>query len=129
MQLESYTINIDPLKKAFEKLKQFSQHLDTEQEKAGAIQAFEYSFELAWKTMKRFLNVRGREANSPREVFRIAALEKFIEDPELWFDFLVKRNLTISTYQDEEAEQVIKVLPLFVSEVEKLIALLEKFII
>ncbi|HTM05727.1 MAG TPA: HI0074 family nucleotidyltransferase substrate-binding subunit [Patescibacteria group bacterium] len=126
MQSVTYSININPLKKAFVKLQQFSKHLNTEQEKAGAIQAFEYSFELSWKIMKRFLSVRGREANSPREVFRIAALEKFIEDPEVWFDFLEKRNLTVHTYQENEAEAVISVLPLFVTEVEKLIAILEK---
>lgn len=125
MHTEMSIINIDPLKKAFAKLKKFSQHLDTEQEKAGAIQAFEYSFELSWKTMKKFLNTRGREANSPREVFRYAALEGFIQDAELWFDFLVKRNLTVHTYEEEESEQVIAILPLFVNEVERLIALLE----
>ncbi|RTL07094.1 hypothetical protein EKK58_02865 [Candidatus Dependentiae bacterium] len=85
MQAKTYTINIDPLKKAFAKLKQFAQHLNTEQEKAGAIQAFEYTYELSWKTMKRFLHERGREANSPRVVFRFAALEGFIQDPELFW--------------------------------------------
>lgn len=83
MQQVHDTISIDPLKKAFSKLKQFSYNLNTEQEKAGAIQAFEYSFELFWKTMKRFLHARGSDANSPCEVFRLAALEGFIKDPEL----------------------------------------------
>lgn len=125
MHSSSYNINISPLKKAFIKLQQFSKHLDSEQEKAGAIQAFEYTYELSWKTMKRVLTIRGREANSPREVFRLAALEKLIEDPEVWFDFLVKRNITVHTYEEEESEQVIAVLPIFVKEVEQLIKLLD----
>lgn len=48
--------------------------------------------------MKRLLQERGKIANSPRETFRMVALEGFIYDPELWFDFLVKRNLTVHTY-------------------------------
>jgi nucleotidyltransferase substrate binding protein (TIGR01987 family) len=82
------TVNVEPFQKAFRKLKKFMETLETEQEKAGAIQAFEYCFELSWKIMKRLLQVRGRIANSPKETFRMAALENFIDDPELWYDFL-----------------------------------------
>jgi nucleotidyltransferase substrate binding protein (TIGR01987 family) len=120
-----YTINITPLKKAFKKLRQFAQHLDTEQEKAGVVQAFEYTFELCWKMMKRFLEQRGRSAYSPKEVFRMAALEKFIEDPELWFEFLKKRNITAHTYEEEESNAVIEIVPAFLEEVEKLIIFFE----
>lgn len=79
-------INIESLLKAFDKFEQFRQNLDTEQEQAGAIQAFEYCFELVWKTMKRLLDARGKIANSPREAFRMAGLEGFIKDPEIWFN-------------------------------------------
>lgn len=40
-------IDITSLIKARNKFEQFRQHLNSEQEKAGAIQAFEYSYELA----------------------------------------------------------------------------------
>lgn len=102
-------INIQPLLKAFKKFEAFRQNTKTEQEKAGAIQAFEYSFELCWKTMKKLLEIRGRITNSPKETFRIAALEGFIQDPEMWFDFLKKRNLTVHTYQEKEANEVVSI--------------------
>lgn len=89
-------IEIDSLLKAFKKFEEFRHHLGSEQEKAGAIQAFEYCFGLTWKTMKRLLEARGEEANSPREAFRMVALEKFIDDPEIWFRFLETKNLTRS---------------------------------
>lgn len=107
------TINIGSLLKAFNKFEQFRQNLDTEQEQAGAIQAFEYCFELIWKTMKRLLETRGKIANSPREAFRMAGLEGFIKDPEIWFDFLKKRNITVHTYEGEVAQEVINVFPDF----------------
>lgn len=34
-------------------------------EKAGIVQSFEFSFELAWKTMKDYLNEKGVEALYP----------------------------------------------------------------
>jgi hypothetical protein len=46
------TVNLEPLLKAFKKFELFRQKLDTEQEQAGAIQAFEYCYELSWKTMR-----------------------------------------------------------------------------
>jgi nucleotidyltransferase substrate binding protein (TIGR01987 family) len=113
-----YTVNITPRIKAFSKFEQFRKNLNTEQEQAGAIQAFEYCFELCWKIMKKHLENRGKIANSPRETFRMAALEGFILDPEIWFDFLVKRNLTVHTYEEEELAKVVSVLPLFSSEVQ-----------
>lgn len=110
-------INIESLLKAFNKFEEFRQNLDTEQEQAGAIQAFEYCFELVWKTMKRLLDARGKSANSPREVFRMAGLEGFIKDPEIWFNFLKKRNMTVHTYEEEEAREVISVFSDFSLEI------------
>lgn len=101
------TVNVEPLLKAIKKFELFRQNLDTEQEQAGAIQAFEYCFELSWKIMKRLLEVRGKIANSPKETYRMAALEGFIGDPELWFEFLKKRNMTVHTYEEKEALEVI----------------------
>ncbi len=106
-------VYITPLLKAFKTFERFRLHDKTEQERAGIIQAFGYCFELAWKTMKRLLEDRGLQANSPRETFRMAALEGWIEDPELWFDFLKKRNMTIHTYNLDQADAVIAICPAF----------------
>lgn len=119
-------INIEPLVKAFSKFEIFRQNLETEQNKAGAIQAFEYCFELAWKIMKRFLEARGKIANSPREAFRMSALEGFIDDPELWFEFLKKRNLTVHSYEEEEAKAVIQIFPSFSKELGSFLKRLSK---
>ncbi len=69
--------------------------------------------------MKKLLEQRGKIAKSPRETFRMAALENFIDDPEIWFDFLKKRNLTVHTYNEHDAEVVIDICPSFSAEVKK----------
>lgn len=115
----SSEVNITPLLKAFSKFEEFRMNNNTEQEKAGTIQAFEYCFELVWKIMKRLLEERGLIANSPKETFRMAALEGFIEDPELWFDFLKKRNLTVHTYEEKEVENILSICTSFSSEIKK----------
>lgn len=111
--------NIEPLLKAFKKFEEFRVNDKTEQERAGSIQAFEYCFELTWKIMKRLLAERGRIANSPKEVFRMAALEEFISDPELWFEFLKKRNLTVYTYEESQVYSVLSIFPEFATELKQ----------
>lgn len=111
--------NITPTLKVFKKFELFRRNSGTEQERAGTIQAFEYCFELTWKLMQRLLKERGKIANSPRESFRMAALEGFIEDPEVWFVFLKKHNLTVHTYEEDEAEEVLSICSLFSSEMKK----------
>lgn len=107
------SINVESLLKAFVKFEHYRANDKTEQERAGTIQAFEFCFELAWKTMKRILAERGLVANSPKEVFRLAALDGLIDNPELWFEFLRKRNMTVHTYDQDEADDIIAICPQF----------------
>jgi len=95
-------------------------------EKIGSVKYFEYCLELSWKTMKRVLNYRGVEADSPREAIRAAAKNNLISDPELWFEFLQLRNLTSHTYQKEHLNTAFKQLPTFNNELIQLIAVLEQ---
>ena len=116
--MEYEDINFSPLLRALAKFDAFRMNNGSEQEQAGTIQAFEYCFELVWKLMKRVLEVRGKISNSPRETFRLAALEGLIDDPEVWFDFLKKRNLTVHSYNPEEACSVLGICASFSHEVK-----------
>lgn len=77
----------------------------------GLIQCFEYTFELAWKTMKDYLEQEGFEVKSPRGTIQTAFQIQLITDGHTWIDALNKRNLMAHTYDEEvakEAEQLIK---------------------
>ena len=106
-------INVTPLLKAFEKFEAFWPNQTTEQERAGTVQAFEYCFELAWKMMKRLLAERGIVTHSPKETLRLSVMEGLIDTPEVWFDFLKKRNLTTHTYNELLMNEIIAICPCF----------------
>lgn len=77
----------------------------------GLIQCFEYTFELAWKSMKDYLEQEGFEVKSPRGSIQTAFQVQLITDGHTWIDALNKRNLMAHTYDEnvaKEAEQLIK---------------------
>lgn len=69
-------------------------------EKEGLIQRFEYTFELAWKTMKDYLESQEVTVGYPREVIKSAFHYGLIKDGEVWMDMLEKRNLMARTYEE-----------------------------
>ena len=115
------TIDLTKLIKAQHVFEEFRQGMKTDRDKAGAVQAFEFCYELSWKMMKRFLASRGQETGSPKDTFRKAAIEKLIEDPEVWFDFQKKRNLTTHTYEQENLEAIVVSFDQFSHELSALI--------
>ncbi len=80
-------------------------------EKQGMIQAFEYTHELAWKTLKDFLKSRGNiqiygSRDATREAFQLGLLE----DGELWMKMLQSRNITSHVYDESTAEEMINLI-------------------
>lgn len=69
----------------------------------GLIQCFEYTFELAWKTMKDYLEYKGFTVKSPRSTIKTAYRIQLINDGHIWIDALEKRNLMAHTYEEEKA--------------------------
>ncbi|MDX9964555.1 HI0074 family nucleotidyltransferase substrate-binding subunit [Desulfobacter postgatei] len=85
----------------------------SELERAGLIQMFEFSFALAWKTLKDTLFYEGYNVKSPRETIRTSFEQKYIseDDTEIFLEAMEKGNLLSHTYQEEnavEAEHLIR---------------------
>jgi nucleotidyltransferase substrate binding protein (TIGR01987 family) len=78
-------------------------------EKEGCIQRFEYAFELAWKTMKDFLEGEGMSLPviTPVTVIRAAFEARLIQDGQVWTEALDARNKMSHTYDFSKFEQVI----------------------
>jgi nucleotidyltransferase substrate binding protein (TIGR01987 family) len=117
-------------KKATAQLSEFIQKGELNKfEIQGLIQCFEYTFELAWKTMKDYLEQEGFEVKSPRSAIQTAFQTQLITDGHSWIDALEKRNLMAHTYDENkavEAEQLIrekyyKIINELCSELEKML--------
>jgi nucleotidyltransferase substrate binding protein (TIGR01987 family) len=92
----------------------------------GAIQRFEYTFELAWKSMQRLLKEEGVRAGSPKQTFRAAMEAGIIESVEPWFEFLKARNLTVHTYNADMADEVYETAKALPPLARKLLEVLEE---
>ena len=92
-------------------------------EAQGLIQGFEYTHELAWKTLKNFLEAQGIvNLYGSRDTTRVAFRNGLIEDGEVWMDMVEKRNLTSHTYDEETAAQVVTAIcKTYFAEFEKLL--------
>lgn len=114
-------INFSSIEKALASLEDaLSQKMD-EYRRDGAIQRFEYTFELSWKFMQKVLKVEGVYASSPMQVFREAKNADLIEDFDHWVSLLKQRNLTVHTYNESTAQEVFNSAKEFPPMVHKLI--------
>lgn len=79
-------------------------------ERSGLIQRFEFTFELAWKTVNDRLQSDGidNDVATPRQVIRVAHRSGFIDDGEVWMDMLADRNRMSHKYDSEDFEEAEK---------------------
>jgi nucleotidyltransferase substrate binding protein (TIGR01987 family) len=79
----------------------------SELEEQGLIKAFEYTYELAWNTMKDYLDYQGiLDVAGSRDTIREAFKINLISNGEEWMDMLVSRNLTSHSYNEDTADQI-----------------------
>ncbi|MBQ9641391.1 MAG: nucleotidyltransferase substrate binding protein [Bacteroidaceae bacterium] len=79
----------------------------SELEREGLIQRFEYSYELAWKTMQDFLRYLGYDYQAgPNATIRLALEVGIIERAEEWRDMAAARITTSHTYNEDDATEV-----------------------
>jgi nucleotidyltransferase substrate binding protein (TIGR01987 family) len=77
-------------------------------EKQGMIQAFEFTHELSWKTLKDFLENRGnRDIFGSKDATRLAFKIGLIEDGDIWMDMIKSRNLSSHTYDESIADKLV----------------------
>ena len=78
-------------------------------EKEGIIQRFEYTLELAWKTLKDKMEFDGLilDRISPKVVIKEAFQTKYIEQIDIWLEMINDRNLLSHSYDLETFESVI----------------------
>ncbi len=103
----------DNYKRAFTLLREAIETMEerelTQLEKEGLIQRFEYTWELAWKVLKDYLNHEGLVLDkiTPASVIKAAFEAKIISNGDVWMNALDARNKMSHTYNLKKFEEVI----------------------
>lgn len=97
------------------------QRLLSNLEEQGLIQAFEYTHELAWNTLKDLLESRGaRNLYGSKDATCEAFKGGLIENGEIWMDMINSRNLTSHAYDEDVASKIVSaILEIYFGEFEK----------
>ena len=103
------------------------QPITTELERAGIIQFFEMTFELAWKVLKDYLEAQEYLVKSSRETVKQAFQIGLIDNGHIWMDALSNRNLTTHTYDEELANKMTnEIITMYLPELDKMYEKLSK---
>ena len=89
---------------------------------------FEFTFELAWKTLKDYLEYLRISSNtgSPREVLKESYAHNLIENGEVWIKMMLARNSLSHLYDEEESRKIYEdIKNKYIFEIEKLVEFIE----
>jgi|SRR5574344_706881 nucleotidyltransferase substrate binding protein (TIGR01987 family) len=128
-------IDLTNLKKAFETLKQAFKLLDScndsdlkELIEDSCIQRFEYTYETAWKIMKKYLKLKYNKTDKEltmNNIFRYMQGYEIIPNWQNWELYNEKRNSTSHEYNIEKARESLNIIHRFIIDVEILIKNME----
>ena len=140
---EEKVLDITPLKKAAEAYSNALAYVgkveskkpeeivfyEFEAARAALIQHFEFSYELCWKFMKRFIEMdMGNDADiiSRKDLFRISAGMRLIADFDIWIKYTRDRNRTSHVYDEDVANEVFETAKRFFHEFRNFVETMEK---
>lgn len=94
--------------KALDRLKEALTEGDNDIVVDGVLHRFEFTFELAWKTIKDYMEYLGliEKIGSPREIIQSGYKQGIIKDGEKWIKMMLSRN-TLSHIYDEKTSREI----------------------
>jgi nucleotidyltransferase substrate binding protein (TIGR01987 family) len=73
----------------------------------AVIKRFEFTYELAWRLMKSYIEYQGgADVRFARDVFREAYAKGLIKEGEVWLQMLQDRDISSHTYDEEESKRI-----------------------
>lgn len=123
MGMEHWKDALEALGQAIKRLKEAYCKTSVKPEEAeiyrdAAIQRFEFTVELFWKVLKKFLRYEKLEANTPREVLRKSYIAQIIEDEEKWLKMMSDMDMASHTYNETLAQEIFTRIELYLPLLE-----------
>jgi nucleotidyltransferase substrate binding protein (TIGR01987 family) len=93
-------------------LKKLNEYLSTpvvsDRDRSGVIQAFEFTFELTWKTLQKLSDDEGLEVSGPKSALKNGFKLGLISSDEeaIYLAMLEDRNLMTHTYREELSKEI-----------------------
>ncbi|RTZ72029.1 MAG: nucleotidyltransferase [Gammaproteobacteria bacterium] len=106
MKKTDVLLAIERLKQAVARLEDALGRVRDDLDRDGAIQRFEFTVELLWKTLAIQLEYQGITCQSPRNCIKLAFRHGLIEDDELLLDMIEDRNRSSHVYNEKTAEEI-----------------------
>jgi nucleotidyltransferase substrate binding protein (TIGR01987 family) len=97
---------IEKLEAAVARLREAVDGARSKLERDGTIQRFEFSVELLWKTLRRFLHAKGIEVRTPRESLEEAFRVSWLDEEAPFLNMLIDRNRSSHLYSDKLADEI-----------------------
>ena len=106
MKIENLVYALNKFETAFARLEQAVEQVVDDLDRDGAIQRFEFAFELLWKTAKIFLEYEGFRCAGPRSCIKEGTRTEILLEGEVLLDMLDDRNKTTHIYDEHTAEEI-----------------------
>src|SRR3989338_6508826 len=71
------------------------------------VKMFEFTYEMSWKTIKRYLDFIGIDCQNPRNCFKEALVQGLIAAEDVWLDMIEKRNLSSHIYDESQIKEIL----------------------
>jgi nucleotidyltransferase substrate binding protein (TIGR01987 family) len=85
-----------------------------------AAKRFEFTYEMAWKALKRLLDHLGIDARAPRPVFKEAFAQGLLGEEQVWLDMIEMRNLSSHVYDEQEIARILDELERYIAAFDAL---------
>jgi nucleotidyltransferase substrate binding protein (TIGR01987 family) len=93
-----------------------------------AAKRFEFTYEMAWKALKRVLDYLGIDARAPRPVFKEAYAQGLLAEEAVWLDMIEMRNLSSHIYDEHEISRILTELDRFLAAFDALLKRLQQLV-
>lgn len=127
--MSRFSERLQDYQKAVDRLEEALQEPESQIVIDGVLHRFEFTFELAWKTIKDALEYLGLvdKTGSPRENIQLGFRHDIIEDGEKWIEIMLSRNMLAHLYDEKTSREIYqKIKQDYVKEFKKLRQRLEE---